>query len=189
MMENSITTRGSYSRSDDSDDSGDVIIVKTREPMHSTTQREQEPVISLDPKCHMNDFQNCSKNSIVSNGTTAVRYPSHLQAERDVRENENSVIDGECGGECDAGEEEEVIEKARRDRMEFPPMPEKVDSPPIESHKKCDLRTSNENPPKHEGNESTARNQDQIPTEDSKDEMHQNTSNKSKKKKSACRLN
>lgn len=136
----------------DSDDSDDEIIEKTREQIHSTTQGEQEKVINLDPKNYMSDFQSCSENSSVSNGTTAFGGFTHLQDESDVRKND-------CGGERDTGEEK-VIEKVRRGRLDFSVRSE-IDSAPIE-RENCDLRTSDKNPLQHVGKESTASNQGKL---------------------------
>ncbi|RMX50110.1 hypothetical protein pdam_00002819 [Pocillopora damicornis] len=144
----------------DSDDSDDEIIEKTREQFHSTTQGEQEKVINLDPKNYMRDFQSCSENSSVSNGTTAFGGFTHLQDESDVRKNENFLVNGDCGGERDTGEEE-VFEKVRRGRLDFPVRSE-IDSAPIERR---------------------------ILAEDRKDKMNQNPSKESKRNKSSCSLN
>lgn len=173
MVEKSIKSERTYPRSDDSDDSDDEIIEKTREQIHSTTQGEQEKVINLDPKNYMSDFQSCSENSSVSNGTTAFGGFTHLQDESDVRKNENFLVNGDCGGERDTGEEE-VFEKVRRGRLDFPVRSE-IDSAPIE-RENCDLRTSDKNPSQHVGKESTASNQGRILAEDRKDKMNQNPS-------------
>lgn len=90
----------------ESDDSDDEIIVKTLWPVH------QAPTNGIrDYKDQDGDFQRSTKNN------HAVQKDD-LEGKVESGNKENFKVNGETGGNSDA--EDEVIEKVRRGRMEFP---------------------------------------------------------------------
>lgn len=183
-MEHSDTTKRNETRSDDSDDTDDEIIVKTpqpmRQPIQTTTPVEQRQLIDLDSKCQENEFQNSSDNT----GHTAV-MKDDLADERDSRQNRNLQVNGDCRGNFDT--EDDVINKAPRQRMTFQRRPES-NSTPTKSCLNGHARTSAEHPMQHENKESAANYQDSSPSEDNKAKTPQSTSGTSKQK-SFCLLN
>ena len=119
-----------------------------RQPIQTTTPVEQKQLIDLDSKCQENEFQNSSDNT----GHTAV-MKDDLADERDSRQNGNLQVNGDCRGNFDT--EDDVINKAPRERMTFQRRPES-NSTPTKSCLNGHARTSAEHPMQHENKESAA---------------------------------
>ncbi|KAL9953191.1 hypothetical protein ACROYT_G040568 [Oculina patagonica] len=106
-MEYSKTPTRKETFSNESDDSDDEIIVKTLWPVH------QAPTNGIrDYKDQDGDFQRSTKKTSNNNDK------DDLEGKVESGNKENFKVNGETGGNSDA--EDEVIEKVRRGRMEFP---------------------------------------------------------------------